>query len=286
LFAVIYEEGVSMADNQVEEVQDQLKMYQNNLVLQVALQEIKRALGPLMGHNCLNIGDIGGVFGSALRKHGGTWSSIASNDKEAKLASDFIGEEVYVLDDNEIPFADKAFDLVILINSLEEVDADGDLIAECHRVLKSNGYLVVVTGHLKKYTVIYQLQRILGSSYENAGMVRGGYSEKDIFVLLKDGFDMSNFKTYSRFFVNIVDAFTRSSIGRIDDSYSLKNAVERYRKASLWYRIAYQLDLLQFMFKGFSMICTAKKREWVPRNKPILTYNRSLGESVISRLVK
>lgn len=120
----------------------------------------------------------------------------------------------------------------------------------------------------------------------NLGMVRGGYTEKDIFLLLKDGFDMNNLRTYSRFFVNIVDAFVRPSVGMINNEESLRNAVHYYEKASLLYRIAYQLDLLQFMFKGFSMICTAKKREWVPRNKPILTYNRSLGESVISRLVK
>lgn len=275
-----------MTNNQVTEVADQLKIYQNNLVIQVTLQEIKRALGPLVGHNCLNIGDVGGLYGAALRKHGGSWSSVVTSDQEAKLVSEFLDEEVSILDDNEIPFEDKVFDLVILINSLEEVDADGDLIAECHRVLKHNGYLIVVTGHLKKFTVIYQLQRVLGSSYDKLGMVRGGYSEKEIFVLLKDGFDMSNFKTFLRFFVSIVDAFVRPAVGRVNNDENMKNAVHYYQKASLWYKIAYQLDLLQFMFKGFSMICTAKKREWVPRNKPILTYNRSLGESVISRLVK
>ena len=78
-----------MSDNQVTEVPDQLKFYQDNLLLQVALQEIKRALGPLVGHNCLNIGDIGGVFGSALRKHDGSWSSVVASEQEAKLASDF-----------------------------------------------------------------------------------------------------------------------------------------------------------------------------------------------------
>ena len=275
-----------MADKQVSETSDQVKIYQDNLVLQLSLQEVKRALGPLVGHNCLHIGDVAGIFGAALRKHGGNWSSVVASDQEAKLASEFIGEDVHVLDDNEIPYEDKVFDLVILINSLETVDADSDLIAECHRVLKHNGYLIVVTGHLKKHTIIYQLQRMLGSSYDKLGMVRGGYSEKEAFILLKDGFDMSNLRTFSRFFVNVVDAFVRPSVGRINDTDSMRNAIYCYEKASLLYRIAYQLDLLQFMFKGFSMICTAKKREWVPRNKPILTYNRSLGESVISRLVK
>ncbi len=275
-----------MTNNQVAEVADQLKLYQNDLVLQVTLQEVKRALGPLIGHNCLNIGDVGGIYGAALRKHGGNWSSVVTSDQEAKLVSEFIDEDVSILEDNEIPFEDKVFDLVVLINSLEEVDADSDLIAECHRVLKHNGYLIVVTGYLKKYTIIYKLQQMLGSSYDKLGMVRAGYSEKEIFVLLKDGFDMSNLRTFLRFFVNIVDAFVRPSVGRINNTESMNNAVKCYKKASILYKIAYQLDLLQFVFKGFSMICTAKKREWVPRNKPILTYNRSLGESVISRLVK
>lgn len=275
-----------MDDSHVSEISDQVKIYQDNLMIQVALQEIKRALGPLVGHNCLSIGDVGGIFGATLRKHGGNWSSVVVSDKEAQLASEFLGKEVYVLDENEIPFEPKSFDLVIVINTLEEVDADSDLIAECHRVLKNNGSLIVVTGHRKKYTLLYPLQRALGSSYDKLGFVRGGYSEKDIFVLLKDGFDMNNLRTYSRFFVNIVDAFVKPAVGRITDTSSMKNAVHKYQKASFCYRLAYQLDILQFMFKGFSMICTAKKREWVPRNKPILTYNRSLGESVISRLVK
>lgn len=273
-----------MIDSPDSEVSDQLEIFKDNLVLQLTLQELKTALGPLVGHNCLNVGDVAGVFGAALRSHGGNWSSIVASDPEAKLATEFIGEDVHVLDDNEIPFEDKAFDLVVLINSLEEIDADSDMVAECHRVLKNNGYLIVVTGRLKNNTVIYKLKRALGSSYDKLGLVRGGYSEQEIFTLLKDGFDISQIKTYSRFFVNVVDAFVKSSVGRIEDKVSLRNAAVHYKKNSVLYRIAYQLDLLQFMFKGFNMICTAKKREWVPRNKPILTYNRSLGDSVISRL--
>ncbi len=271
-----------MSDKQNNETA-QLEIYQNNLLLQLILDEIKRALGPLSGHNCLHIGDVGGIFGAALRANGGSWSSMTVSDDECGVVADFIGEEVYPLTDNEIPYENKVFDLVVLIKTLEEVYDDSGLIAECHRVLKNDGHLIIVSSYKKKFTLMPVIRKITGATYEKCGMVRAGYTEKELFELLKDGFDMRNIKTFSKFFVNFVDCFVRGKVGRITDNESLNAAVTYNKKASFFYRLAYQLDFFQ-VFRGFNVICVSHRRSWIPRKKPILTYNRSLGESVISRL--
>ena len=55
---------------------------------------------------------------------------------------------------------------------------------------------------------------MLGLTFEKQGRVRPGYTESALFNILKDGFDVHHVRSYSRFFVEFVDAWVRYSMDR------------------------------------------------------------------------
>lgn len=261
-----------------------MSIFKAALPMQVALQELGRSLGATDGLSCLNVGDEGGIYGAHLRARGGEWATCVADDAQARLAREFIEEDVEVLESGKLPYEDKSFDIVVLIHALEGIRDDLAFVGECHRVMKNNGRLVLVAGHLKTYTLIYPLERLLGISPERLKLARAGYTEPEVFSLLKDGFDVKQVRTFSRAWVSLVDTFVRSSAGKPLRPERMPRAVRAYRTGGFFYRLAYQLDLLLFWTRGFNMICEAKRRAWLPRKTPVLSDGRSISEAVLSRM--
>jgi SAM-dependent methyltransferase len=206
-----------------------------------------------------------------------------SDEKQGALTREVVGDEVHVIADARLPFEDKTFDAIVVINFLETTRADEKFIEECHRVLKREGRLVVNAGNLKTWTIIQPLRRLLGVSYDRRGLARAGYSEPEMFRILKHGFDVSNMRTYRRFCVTLVDTIMAAAVGPCETVADLDKAVQRYSFAVPFYRLAFQIDMLLFVARGFSLICAAKRRAWLPRKTPVLSDGRSISEAVLSR---
>ncbi len=251
-------------------------IFLKSVPLQVTLQEILKAVGDLQGRSCLAIGSENAMMSYQLRRGGGNWQELVFDDAMAEVIHELVGEEIRVFGGTSLPFGDKSFDVVVILDGLSSQTSDAEFIEMCHKVLKPDGRLIVCVPRQKKMTFIGPLRTLLG-------LTPGGYSESHLFGILKSGFDVMSMRSYSRFFVEFVDAWVRGlALRRRDRAPVGQRRV--YSVAYAFYWLAYQLDLLIFMSRGHRLIACAKRRAWRSRDAPILVDGRSISEAVLSPL--
>lgn len=262
-------------------VELQTEAFRRSLPLQVCLQEIARAMGSPDGLTCLEIGSQNGVASLQFRKLGGTWHTVVANEELAESIRAIVPDQVHVAENGKLPYNKKLFDVVIVVGYLERFADDIAFIEQCHKILKPDGRLVVHVNRLGPWLLIRGLRRLLGLKHERIGFARPGYTESHLFAVLKSGFDVHHVRAYSRFFVELTDA--------IVERLTLRHQAEdpRTRRllsvAGVFYRIAFQLDLVLLLSRGYRLIAVAKRRGWRPRNAPILVDGRSISEAVLSK---
>jgi len=262
-------------------------LFRQFLPAQVTLHEILRSLGKCEDQECLDVGTGNGMISYHLRRHGGRWQTAAESGRTAESILDVVEESVCTLDNAKLPFENKTFDVTVVVDFLEKVREDSAFIEECHRVLRPDGRLVLNVTRLKGWTPIDVLRKLLGETRELGGRARAGYTESQLFTLLKDGFDVHHVRSYSRFFVQFVETWVNFALRRgAEKSGGDEKDVSRvYAIASPFFRLAFQLDMLLFATRGHRMIAVAKRRAWRPRNTPILVDGRSISEAVLSKAV-
>ena len=266
------------------EAEMHLHLFRKSLPLRMKLHEIRRALGRTDGQTCLDIGMDNGIMSHHLRKGGGNWHSAVTRESVRASVQTIVGKNVHVLNGPTLPFEEGYFDAVVIVDFLKYVESDYAFIEECHRIMKSEGRLVVSVSRLKPWTLIKPLRKILGLSLEKEGQNVSGYSESGLFRILKHGFDVLNVYTYSRFFVEFVDAFITFFARRMTMEENREKGMRLYSIAGPLYWIADQLDMCLFLTKGHRFVSSAKRRVWRPRKTPLLADGRSISEAVLSRL--
>ena len=224
-------------------------------------------------------------------------SGVCSIAQRAALAAirRLVGDRVVTVEGHRLPLPDGQFDVVVIIDYLEHVIEDEAFIAECHRVLKPHGTLIVNTPHLKR-SPLHALRRVLGLTDTRHGHVRPGYTANQLFRTLKNGFDVQDVCTYSRCCNQLLDTGIRwISERRGGDHDAVKGTVigeaefRRLGKLVRLYRVLYpllwlavQLDRLMFFTQGFMLIVRARRRNWIPRAAtPVLRDGRSLAEATL-----
>ncbi len=265
--------------------EDQVYLFRKSLPLQVRLQEVRRALGNIDGLTCLEIGAENGLFSLQLRKHGGTWQSFAEDAETAAAVGEVLQEDVQVLENGVLPFNKKVFDIIVVVNFLERYTDDVGFIEQCHKALNPEGRFIVVTNRIGAFMPVRLVRRMLGLTGEREHFVRSGYSESELFDVLKSGFDVHVVRPFSRCLVELTRAFVDRLAARPTPGGSGAASGHRrlYIAAGIIYRIVYQLDFLMLMSRGYSQIATAKRRSWRSRNAPVLVDGRSISEVVLSR---
>ncbi|MCE9613025.1 MAG: class I SAM-dependent methyltransferase [Lentisphaerae bacterium] len=264
---------------------EQAHMFRKSLPHKVRLQEILRALGDVEDLTCLEVGADNGAFSLALRKHGGNWQTVVWSEDEAAAVGAALGEKVNRFEESGLPFKKKLFDVVVVSDILERFRDDIAFIEECHKVLKPDGRLIVSVNRLGAWRPVEMLRSALGLTYQKRGFVRPGYTESELFRVLKSGFDVHLVRPYSRFFVELTDAIFARIVEkrRADGEAGLRRLVRAYTVAGVCYTIAFQLDVLMLLSRGYHFIAMGKRRAWRPRNAPVLVDGRSITEAVLSR---
>lgn len=263
----------------------QLQLFRKSLHLRVRIREIAQLLGSAENKVCLDAGFENGLVSRALRRHGGTWHTLVMKEEQRGPVAEALESEVRVLDGARMPFDDKTFDVVILSDLLERVSDDKGIISECHRVLKATGIIIIDVRHAKSWSVLGPVETMLGIDPMSAGYARPGYSEWEVFDLLKGGFDVHTVRSYCGFFSQLVDVIVRHMIRKLPPHERDSQTVPIYSKAYPFYWIAYQfLDLLAFMFKGYRLTAFGKRHAWHSREPPVLNDGRTLREVVLSRI--
>ena len=217
---------------------------------------------------CLDVGIPNPMGSLALRRLGGYWSSVNWTPERCRRTSAILQEEVLQAGaDGELPFDDKQFDVVVVARGRLTGDSVRDvaLVQECHRVLKTPGYLVISGDYRKRLNVAGLLARRPGRS------PNPGYNEKRLFDLLKTGFDVLGIRTYCRFWVQVM----RLTLDAPDRG--------KGRATALLYWIASQLDALLFFTKGYQVIAHGRRKGWRERQPLGVRHGMHIGEAVLRR---
>ncbi len=265
-------------------VAEQTLRFRKSVPDQVRLQELARLLGPTDRLNGLEVGSNNGAFSLNLRKLGGVWQSVAWDPAVAGAVGAVLGETVPHVTDGSLPFRKKLFDVVVVMDVLERFPDDIGFIEECHKVLKSDGRLIVAVQRVGPWQPIRALRNMLGLTPAKQGFVRAGYTESELFRILKSGFDVHVVRAYSRFFVELTEAIVTRLVERCRTRDGGAARLARlYGVAGFIYHIAFHLDSLLIFSRGYRFVAAAKRRAWRPRDAPVLVDGRSISEAVLSR---
>jgi SAM-dependent methyltransferase len=249
-------------------------VFSKSYMLRMRLRMITQELGPMHQRKALCVGAIPSGLRARLLALGGDWS--------------------FAEDRAQLPFKDGTFDRVLLIDHLEWVADDYAFIAEAHRVLKTAGTLLVDADHMKAWTVWRPVRRLFGVADRDDDRVREGYAASGLFDILKDGFDVQETRTYSRFFLEATETISRLAIGAFMGSVQFGESEEEqaervgrrvYTIQSVTYPffvLSSWLDWLLFFTRGYRLMAVARRRLWKPRRTPVLRDGRTLADATLN----
>jgi SAM-dependent methyltransferase len=274
-----------------------LKLFSKSLTKKAKWRRIRKMLGPVNDGIGLDIGSDSGVISYLLRQRGGEWYSVDADPVAVESIRSLVGDQVYLMEDASLPFNDESFDVIVIVDMLEHLEQDHAFVRECHRVLKPSGRLIVNVPHYKRFSALRGLRLLVGLTDAEHGHVRPGYTAPQLFSLLKDGFDVQEIETYSRFFVELGDTFIRLGTklmdrsgragkkGRIVDEQLMRSLGKAFRAYAVVYPALWlvaQLDHLLFFTRGHMLIARTRRRMWIPRKIPVLNDGRSIADAAIN----
>jgi SAM-dependent methyltransferase len=175
---------------------------------------IKDMLGPTDDLRCLDIGGDNGVVSLLLRRGGGSWTSVDLDEASVDAIRRLVGEPVHRVDGRSLPFPDRSFDAVVVVDFLEHVHTDREFAAEMARVLRPGGTLVVNVPHIKSRSVLTRLRPKLGLTDEKHGHVRAGYTLAGLRAVLGDEFQVEREREYCGSFSEGLDIALNAALER------------------------------------------------------------------------
>jgi SAM-dependent methyltransferase len=248
-----------------------VRLFRRSVLKQRKLAEIQRSLGATDGLRCLDLGSDNGVISLLLRDQGGRWASADLTDEAVSAIRGLVEADVHATNGRTLPFPDREFDRVVIVDMLEHVADEAAFAREIARITKPGGRLVVNTPHLKD-TLLRRLRHAIGQSDEKHGHLRPGYTPARLQQLF-GGFGFETPRTYSRFFSELVDTLINWGVERLGKQGSAKGLVvtggdvakhaKMFRAYSLVYpvvRVVAALDTLIPFVPGYMLIAAATRR--------------------------
>ena len=182
-----------------------LALFRKSVLKQAKLRRILELLHDPAGKRNLDIGADNGVISYLLRQRGGHWASADLDERAVASIRQLVGTEVYRLDGARLPFPDRAFDQVVVVDYLEHIEDDRGFARELARVLVPGGRAVVNTPHLQPGSPLNRLRHWIGLTDQWHGHLRPGYSVQSLTETLGPRFRIERAETYSRFGSELVD---------------------------------------------------------------------------------
>ena len=200
------------------------KLFGKSVLKQRKLAEVVRALGPVAGKRCLDLGSDNGVVSLLLRERGGSWASGDLTEEAVSSIRGLVDEDVHRVSGDSLPFGDATFDAVAVVDMLEHVPNDQGFARELARVLRPEGVLVVNTPHHRE-TLLRRVRLGLGLTDEKHGHLRPGYTRESLGALLRPSFEVGESKTYTRAFSETVDTVMQFGLEGLGKKGSKKGVV-------------------------------------------------------------
>mgnify|MGYP006296508837 CR=1 FL=1 len=258
-------------------------------------QQMDRMLPPTGERTALELGLHNEAISLLLRERGGTWHTGVAERSALNRQRKLLGERVFDCSNpTPLPFDDETFDLIVLRDLLEWIEADYAFLRECHRVLKPAGSMIAVAER-KARGVIPLIRSLLGVGDDVLGRIRSGYTQSEMFDIVKDGFDIQEVRVYRRFMASLVVALEDTGIWNIrckmveagkkempDDLEEAQALRALHWKLAPLRAIAPAADALLFFLPGHRIALRLKRRLWIPRKTPTLSDGRSIADAAIN----
>ena len=246
-------------------------LFSKSVLKQNKFKEIATLLGQTEGLHCLDIGGDNGVISYLLRQRGGKWKSADLDESSVHSIRELVKTDVYQIDGRPTLFRDNEFDRVVIVDFLEHIPSDGEFLKELFRILKPGGILIINVPYIKN-TLLRRLRLALGQTDEKHGHLRPGYTVKSLSLVLGDRFRVEGYKTYSKFFSELIDTLMASAFSLLKrgQATSQKGTIvtgqdmSQHKRLFTFYSLIYpmvwlftSLDLLLHFQSGYMLILTA-----------------------------
>ena len=249
-----------------------LRLFSKSPLKRDKVAALLSVLGPVEGKRCLDLGSDNGVVSLLLRKQGGSWASGDLTPETVEAILSLVETDVHLVTEDKMPFADGAFDVVVVVDMLEHVEHEGAFVAELARVLRPGGRLVVNTPHARN-TALRRLRLKLGQTDEKHGHRRPGYTRESLGALLRPWFEVGESKTYTKAFSETVDTVMQWGLEGLGKKGSKKGVVvtggdlNRHARLFTAYSAIFpfvwvfsRLDALLPWNDGYRLLSVAKKK--------------------------
>ncbi|HBA85772.1 MAG TPA: hypothetical protein DCZ95_16945 [Verrucomicrobia bacterium] len=270
-----------------------LKLFGYLWLQKMRLREIVGILGPVDSQACLDLVNDEATSYNLRQSNvikGCRWHSSAVGASKFEALRKLVRENISMVEGAALPFENGQFDAMVVADHLEYLADDEKFIAECHRVLKASGRLVISVPRARPWSLVRIFRELTGLVDKSRPLARPGYTESQLFEVLKDGFDVQESHTYSQFFVEMTGALLQwlSGYPSVQDDDNDEDAARRLQKALRIYAffqglfwLAHVLDYALFFMLGSNIVVRAKRRMWVPRRTPKLSDGRSIAEAAL-----
>jgi SAM-dependent methyltransferase len=249
-----------------------LALFRKSVLKQAKLRHILDLLHDPTGKRNLDIGADNGVISYLLRQRGGHWASADLDPRAVASIRQLVTTDVYQLDGARLPFPDRAFDQVVVVDYLEHIEDDRRFAGELARVLVPGGRAVVNAPHLQPGSPLNRFRHWIGLTDEWHGHLRPGYTVQSLTDTLGPRFRIEGAVTYSRFGSELVDTMLngvyelmqrrKGGAASLKGSVVTQTDVHRYRR---------QFRVLSLLYPALRLTAAADALlPWQPGHKLIL----------------
>lgn len=257
------------------------------------LRAISRLLGAVDGQAILEISRDDALSAYLRQAHhlqGCRWHSAALTPAALERLRCAVPSHTHLAEDpTHLPFENGAYDAVILSDVLEYTPDVEKLIAECHRILKASGRLIICVRRRESWCPLQGLRELFGLVPKTNRPLRPGYTQAELFAVVKDGFDVQESTFFSRFFTEGAEVFAQLMSGMSSDldapEYEEPRRLQRTvfinRLFTLFFWVSRVLDTISPFLRGHYLAMRAKRRIWVPRRTVTLRDGRSIAEAAL-----
>lgn len=241
---------------------------------------------------CLEVSAGDGVLSTSFRSHGGSWSTVATAQEAADSVGIFLPETIALIEQDTFPFNNDTFDMVVLVDTLKDVEKDRAFIRECHRIIKPNGWVIISEERRRVVSVTAGVRALCGVSSARKGHRRSGYTDKELYTLLKEGFDVPSTLQYSNGWFESAMAVGEAvqkwmapapywRVPKQTGQSDLYRYQKLYTLAGILFPFAWLLAKLDFL-PGHKLLVKSRSRPWRTRDQPKLVDGRSIAEATIN----
>lgn len=254
-----------------------LALFKRSVLKQAKFMQIVARLEDPAGKRGLDIGADNGVISYLLRRRGGEWHSADLSEQAVRSIRQLVGKDVHQIDGGATPFADAAFDQIVIVDFLEHIADDRRFARELARILKPGGKLIINVPHLKPGSLVNRIRHAIGLTDEWHGHLRPGYSLEGLRRLLGPAFSIEESATYSGAFSELIDTALNglylkmqrrqrlegpSSKGTVITQGDLRTHRKQFVLLSALYPLIWsvaKLDALLFFTPGYKLIVAARR---------------------------